>query len=726
MLRAWKLKVSVFIICTCVGGLLWMGSQQTLNWALKREAQLVGGDWARHIEDRLDGLGRAVLPDGSWDETVLPKPEELRGLLSGVFGIGHIFQFDYINAVCRCNVSLTAAAPRPVFGSGPTTGHHHPVGADHDPHDHGGGADATTEVRAVGDLPKSFWEHVANSSEPHGKPQSNTSDAYQVPLDHDFVDGIISQKAEEIFIRRGQSSEAPSTYAEIYYPVIDGSKVSYLIRVLVNLDEQVFLYRQLILVGIGAGVLFLSITGGYPTWRYLKAVNRKRRADQRVTYLANHDVLTNLYNRNNFQEKISDIIWESHERRESALIFLLDLNDFKEVNDFYGHPIGDRVLCEFAAMLKDIVPPEGYVARLGGDEFVVVIPGIKAEDIDHRDYLTVPEAVSISINGGTQEVSTSISCGVVRFPQDAESTEELIQLADLALYAAKSDRSGQVYEYEPKLKEMFFDRLKIRDEFRNALRASQIEPYYQPIVNLRTGIVEGFEALARWNHPEKGILTPFVFADVLEDGEISAMLGQLMFEKIADEMAYWKSVSVPFVKVALNVTDGDLKSRSFADDIQQGLRARGLLPENLTIEVTENCLFGSEKALSMKHLEKLRSAGCFIALDDFGTGYSSITQLKELPITTIKIDKSFIDDVLANTNDQAIIAAMLDLGKSMNFDLVMEGIETSSQLALLKWMGSELAQGYFYARPMPAAEVPAFVERQNAGYQDTEVKASSG
>lgn len=724
-----KSKVYLLAVGVIVVAFLWNATVTTLDWALKREARLVGMDWAHHMEGRLADLTLPRRPNGSRDVTALPNPDELRRLLSSVFSIGHVFQFDYINADCHCHVSLTnstnATAPIAVLTNVPghtVQTHAGPIRLD----DLNTPTPPNPRSDVEGSMPEDLWKHVAAGGGAHGAPRYNASDAYQHPINYNLVGHIITQQSHDIHVRRGASADVPETFAEVYYPVVRGGEVLYLMRLLVNLEEQAVIYAKLL--AIAAGITALLITGcvGYPTWRYIVAAARQRQADKRVSFLANHDVLTNLYNRNNFQESFSDIIWQCHERRQSALMFVFDLNDFKDINDYYGHPTGDKILCEFASLLKRVAPDNSYIARLGGDEFVVVIHGIAEKDPDYRDYLDVPDAVTITLNAGKQTIASPIAGGVVSFPKDAETVEELVQLADLALYVAKPHRTGKICAFEPRFKEEFFDRLKIRDEFRTALAQSQIEPYYQPIVNMHTEKVEGFEALARWIHPEKGVLTPFVFAEVLEDGEISALLGQQMFQKIADEMADWHRASLPFVKVALNVTDGDLKPPGFADDLLAGLAARGLVPENLTIEVTENCLFGSEKAQSMAHLTKLRTAGCAIALDDFGTGYSSITQLKELPITAIKIDKSFIDNVLEDHADQSIIGAMIELGQSMNFSLVMEGIETASQLSFLKRMGSELAQGYYYARPMPATEVPAYIQRQNAQYDEAALKRIAG
>ncbi len=689
--------------------LFWGGSQVSLTWALNREARLVGMDWAHHIEKRLGTLTETARLKENPDILLLPDAEEMRDLLSDVFEIGHIYQFDFINATCRCHISLNADAATTYSDVSLVRPGHLPQIPSFPDY-------PAVEVQALGDLPGGLWKHVVQNHGSHPVPRSNKSGPNQYPVNRDLSSQIIASQVNEIVIHSDQGAHLPSTFAEVYHPVTDGETTLYLLRVLVNLENQAKLYGQFISLAVVGTSVILGFAVGYPTWRYFQAARREKQAGQRVKYLANHDVLTNLYNRNNFQETISDLIWTAHERGEAGLLFVFDLDNFKEINDFHGHPVGDKILRQFSCALKQAAPDNAYIARFGGDEFAVVISNISRKDFHFTDYFDPPKSVRIMINGGKQEVATTVSGGVVQFPRDAETTEELVQLADLALYAAKEDRAGEVREYAPELRDVFFDRLRIRDEFRQALQQGEIEPHYQPIVNMTTGQVDGFEALVRWNHPEKGVLSPVVFAEALEDQAICALLGTYMFDKIANEMAYWKSMDVPFVKVGLNVTDGDLKDDDFSHRLLEGLRERDLDPKNLTIEVTENCLFGADKESAIDHLYAFRDAGCWVALDDFGTGYSSITQLKKLPITAIKIDKSFIDNVLENEDDQNIIKAMLELGHSMQFKLVMEGIETSRQLVLLKLMGSELAQGYYFSRPMPAAQVPAFIERQNASY----------
>ncbi|WP_368184365.1 putative bifunctional diguanylate cyclase/phosphodiesterase [Aestuariibius sp. HNIBRBA575] len=706
-LRTWAI---VLIAGATAIGLSLFGAQSLLSWALEREARLIGMDWAHHIERQLANLTEITHRDDPSNPNSVPDISLLYSLIDDVFEIGHMYQFDYINVNCHCHISLNTVPPTDAAAD-PHAGHNH--GNGDNPATTSSFERDTANGQVRGTTTTQMWRHVFTNTAQHPPPPMEEADPYQYPVNRATVTRIITEQSHGIILRQNVSTFLPSTFAEVYHPVFDGAELTYMMRILVNLENQALFYRQFFWIAIALSLLTLAAAIGYPTHRYVVAARHKQTADKRVEYLANYDILTGVHNRNSFQDTIPDLLHHCKENNHSALLIALDLNGFKGINDYHGHPVGDQVLRQFAHFLKQNVPTDSYIARLGGDEFVVVVSDIPKADFNYQDYFQLAPSLSVNIHEGNQRLKLGISGGIVRFPQDAETAKELLQLADLALYAAKSTPSGELREFSPDMKADFFHRLKTREEFREALNQSQIEPYYQPIVNMHSGTVEGVEALARWNHPEKGLLTPFSFLEALQDSDLSAKLGQVMFEKIVTDMAEWQRLGIPFRHVGINITDGDLKQSTFAASIVDGLESHGLKPSNLTIEVTENCLFGPEKHKFIDHLECLRNAGCAIALDDFGTGFSSITQLKELPVTSIKIDKSFVDDVIKNQDDRSIISAMLALGNSMDFNLVMEGVETQQQLDLLKQMGAELVQGYYYSRPVSASEIAEFISHQN-------------
>lgn len=709
MKRLRRKYVVVFLIiagiCFTVGKI---GTRYAVTRALENESMSLGMDWAYHAANWVNDVmvqNNSIDPEGA---PIVPDIDGLAELLTNIFSIGHIYQFDFINMDCLCEIS---------FGSyhGPET--QSQKGVERVYH--------WNHVHLIeGIPPKDLITHSPSKSAIErffnppttGQISDRTSDDWvKFPVDYELAKQVLNDEAKEIFIRRIPKLHQPETFAEVYHPVTTGAEPVLLVRVLVDLDKQTARYIQIFRLGTVFSLLLLGAACGYPALLYFRAMKKEKETGERAYFMAHHDVLTNVHNRNDFQESVSDILWKCTEDGSAALLFMFDLNSFKEVNDYFGHKVGDDLLCEFAKVLKKHAPDGGYIARLGGDEFVVVLGGVADGNIRHQDYMTLPRSIRLPVADGSQVIETTIAGGVVHFPRDARTPAELLQAADLALYAAKPNRAGQICEYEPHMKRELTERLELREEFRKGLETSQLEPYYQPIIDMETGQVGGLEALARWNHPTRGLLSPLAFEDIFQNAELSALLGQKMFQKIVDDMVTWKAAGVPYDTIGLNVVDGDLNQHSFAQDIVRKLHENGLHPNELVLEINENCLFGAKKAQFIRHLEDLRQAGCYIALDDFGTGHSSITQLKELPITAVKIDKSFVDDVLENQADQYIMAAILGLGENMGFRLVLEGVETDAQRAFLQEMGFGLAQGYFYAHPLPASQVPDFIRLQNAG-----------
>ncbi|MEM6594488.1 MAG: EAL domain-containing protein, partial [Pseudomonadota bacterium] len=657
-----------------------------LRYALEHKAHVLGMDWARYLETRIKDDRAAALSSGLGDLALTPSPQSFAEDLSSVFSVGHIFQVDYLGLDCMCH--LQADARTPVTQDRPAA--HAPAQSD----------------MALSDMPAKDPRFVH-----HGM-----SDLVQYggfPTDIESLARHGQRNARDIKIMSSDQPGLPATFAAVYHTVLDNGRPDFILRVMVNLERQHTQFSILIFTGMGISALFLVISAGIPLWRLFKSKTAKREADARAGYLATHDVLTGLYNRNSFQERLPQLVHSAIARRKSGLLFLFDLNGFKEVNDFYGHDIGDALLIHFAEWLTRHSPEGAYVARLGGDEFVIILTDIQDPKADPAAKLEMPLKLALPIGAGEEQVTAGIAGGVVRFPQDSELASDLVQMADLALYTAKANASGEIRAYTPEMSEAFQERLSQKEEFRKALKRREIIPFFQPIVDASTGQVEGLEALARWQHPDKGLLSPAAFSEALKDNELSAKLGVAMFAQVIDHMVDWQARGIPFKRVALNATNADLKRANLAQDILKVLAARGLSPAQLTIEVTENCLFGKEDSGSLEVLETLRAAGCNIALDDFGTGYSSITQLKELPISIVKVDKSFIDNILDNPDDQSIIGALHSLSKAMRFDLVLEGVETPEQLDYLKASGFTFIQGHYFSKPIPEAEVGPFIAFQN-------------
>lgn len=679
------------------------GIQYAMRALLVQHVHSTGMDWAHHIELRTPSLPAIVLSEPESDLRQSPSAIEFAGMVNGMLSVGNIYQVDIINPDCYCEISMGTYQEKLFASEAKVALVHRDVDVE---------PKSTTVINNARMSPSQHaLAHALGLVESHAGSDANED---RFGLDRSFVQKIAASGRNDIVLHSSNTPNQPGKFAEIYRPVTDNGEISYIIRLMVDLDQEYARYWTTLYAG--AGIIFLMVVAAFsfPTAKYLRTSLKQREADEQAHYLANHDSMTKANNRNSFQNIAPMVLRNCLKDKKAAAVYLFDVDNFKEVNDYHSHAAGDQVICALADMLTQASPPGSHVARLGGDEFAIIVGGIEPHELNPGQVLDIPTVIRVAIDDGRQIVAKSISGGVSIFPRDGSNLEELMRCADLALYAAKSAEGGQIREYAPHMSVDFYERLDLRDQFKAALEKSEIVPYYQPLVDMNSGLVVGFEALARWDHPQRGILTPFEFEEMLADHELSAIVGALMLKKTVQDMKRWKANAVPFETIGINVGEGDLLRPGFALNIISELKQNGLRPKNLAIEITESCMFGSNKSAFICQLESLRMAGCAIALDDFGTGYSSITQIKELPCTTVKIDKSFVNDVVCDKSDQAIIQSLLELGETLGFKLVLEGVETTEQRDLLRSLGCEIAQGYYYSRPIPASEVPEFLERMNA------------
>lgn len=667
------------------------GIQYSMRTLLTQYAHSAGMDWARHIEVRAADMPSLTATDFDSEEWQTPSNQQFTDMVNGMLAVGNIYQVDVINSDCLCDISLGTYIDKVSAAGGSKNG-----------------IDGFGTPISLSPPDQSALAHVFGDGHAH---ETHGQSSNKFPLDRQFALDVVENQSNTIVLHRASLPNQPSKFAEVFRPVINDGKVDYLLRIMVDLDSQYALYTRSLYIGAGAILLLIAGAFAYPTRKYLKTSRKQREADLQADFLANHDIMTGVKNRNAFQRIAPQTLQRSLKRNHCAAIYLFDVDNFKEVNDYHSHDAGDQVIRMLAQKLQDAMPEGSHLARLGGDEFAIVVGGLDSDEVLLDQILNAPNKLRVPIEGGRLHIEKTISGGAAVFPRDGSNLEELMRCADLALHAAKSAEGGHVVEYDPGMSVDFYERLDLRDEFRTALENSEIVPYYQPLVNMKTGQIEGFEALARWKHPQRGILTPYEFEEMLADNELGALVGALMLKKVVQDMKIWKRDGVPFSCVAINVGEGDLLRPGFALNIISELKQNGLRPKNLTIEITESCIFGSNREHFVRQLDNLRTAGCSIALDDFGTGYSSITQIKELPCTTVKIDKSFVNDVVKDKADQAIIRSLVELGQTLGFKLVLEGVETNEQRNLLQSLGCEIAQGYYYARPMPAEEVSPFVHR---------------
>lgn len=434
---------------------------------------------------------------------------------------------------------------------------------------------------------------------------------------------------------------------------------------------------------------------------YLVAVvdiTERRKAEARIAHMAHHDGLTDLPNREYFQERLKQALDQAGGRPVGVLYIDLDL--FKNINDSFGHPAGDRLLKQVAERLSTAVRGANLAARLGGDEFAVIL----AADISPNeasacatlliDMLKAP----YDIDG--QEMVIGASIGIALSPGDGTTSEELMRNADMALYRAKSDGGGVHRFFE---REMDLQAQKRRDmelDLRRAFANGEFELHYQPLVSIASDRISGFESLLRWRHPEKGMISPAEFIPVAEDIGLITQLGEWVLREACAEAAKWPAD----VKVAVNLSPAQFRSRNLVQIVISALAQSGLSPKRLELEITES-IFLAETEANLAILHQLRELGVSISMDDFGTGYSSLSYLRSFPFDKIKIDRSFVKDLAERPDCSAIVRAISGLGRSLNITTTAEGVETEDQLDWLRAEGCNEVQGFLFSAARPAAEI---------------------
>jgi diguanylate cyclase (GGDEF)-like protein len=427
-----------------------------------------------------------------------------------------------------------------------------------------------------------------------------------------------------------------------------------------------------------------------------------RQQDQaRIAFMAHHDALTGLGNRASFMEKVQEASARLRRRGEAFSVFMLDLDRFKYVNDTFGHPAGDLLLRETAQRLKSSLRETDVLARLGGDEFAIIqVSGEGQHESASAladkliDLITEP----YEIEGKKVIVGTSI--GIALAPYDATEASDLLKKADVALYHAKSEGRNAYSFFSAEMLAAAQERHLIENELRGAIQRREFELHYQPVIDVRTRACRGVEALVRWRHPERGLLPPDQFIPIAEDTGLIIPLGEWIVQQACADAA-----ALPAgVKVAINLSPTQLAKGNLFEVILCGLVESGLTPDRLELEITETALLKRD-ADYLSFMRRLKNLGASIALDDFGTGYSSLSYLTIFPFDTIKIDKSFTQNLTKRAECRAIISAVLALGSGLSIKTVAEGVETEEQFQLLRAAGVDFVQGYLFGRPRPMAEL---------------------
>ncbi|SFV70970.1 diguanylate cyclase/phosphodiesterase (GGDEF & EAL domains) with PAS/PAC sensor(s) [hydrothermal vent metagenome] len=427
-----------------------------------------------------------------------------------------------------------------------------------------------------------------------------------------------------------------------------------------------------------------------------------------LKHRASHDELTNLANRAQFQEQLTDAITTAKKEGSSFALFFLDIDHFKDINDSLGHDVGDKVLQDFSKKLKKSIRADDAIARLGGDEFTIILHNIKNQKNIEKVANKIIDAMQspIKINSNILHITTSI--GISIYPQHAQDKANLLKFADTAMYKAKNRGRNNYQIYSEGMTESACKRVTMEHSLRIAIKEEQFEVYYQPQIDIFQNKLTGMEALVRWQHPTLGMVSPIDFIPLAEELGLIVEIDRIVMKKAMQQFYSWSQSGLRPGRLSLNLAMQQLQSDDFMNYLFQTLKACKFQKEWLELEVTETEVMNNP----MRSIEKLREIsdnGISIAIDDFGTGYSSLAYLKKLPLTRLKIDKSFIDDIPNDEDGIAIVKAIIALAKSLNFGLIAEGVETQAQKEFLLENSCEVVQGYIYSKPLPSKEMTKFL-----------------
>lgn len=448
---------------------------------------------------------------------------------------------------------------------------------------------------------------------------------------------------------------------------------------------------------------------------YIRDLSERKKFEESLRYQATHDELTGLPNRWLFHLQLKQAMARAGRNGQSMAVLFLDLDDFKKINDGFGHTIGDELLVQVGKRMHSVLRENDTLARMGGDEFAILLPDLTDADeaikVAHKLLLVLQPAYWLQ----NQDVYSGASMGIATYPNDAKNIETLLRYADLAMYEAKISGRGNFKLYASDMDQKVHEDMRLHARLKEAMSAGGLRLHYQPQVDVRTGAIVGAEALLRWFDAELGQVSPARFIPVAESTGLILELSDWVLETACTQIAAWTQAGTP-LHVAVNVSAQQFRQHDLPDKVRAALQRTGAQATWLDIEITESVAM-TQPEQAREQLEALVALGCHVALDDFGTGYSSLAYLKALPVHMLKIDKSFMDGVLTDGNDAAIARAIIAMAQSLGMTLIAEGVETAAQLAFLREHGCEAYQGWLFAKAMSAEELtqrlPAALKRQS-------------
>lgn len=449
-----------------------------------------------------------------------------------------------------------------------------------------------------------------------------------------------------------------------------------------------------------------QITG---VFMIMRDITNKKEYEAKINYLAFHDSLTGLPNRRFVEQELDQVIMEAKKTDQQVYVLFLDLDHFKLVNDSLGHDFGDLLLQEASLRLQDCVGEKGTVSRLGGDEFMVILTDVTEREVfSMANEITQRIEQTFFIHGHELYITTSI--GISRYPEDGQDRSVLMRNADAAMYAAKDNGKNSFHMYVPNLEQAANDKMKIQNELNRALARQEFLLHYQPQVSAKSGAIVGVEALIRWDHPERGLLLPNQFISVAEETGLIVPIGEWVLRTACKQNKQWQEQGLMPLRVAVNLSARQFLKQDFAQMVAEILHQTGLAPKYLELEITESSMIDVQRATQA--LKELKQLGVQVAIDDFGTGYSSLYYLKEFPLNRLKIDRSFVRDMIDKPSNQAIVSTIISMAHHLQLHVLAEGVETKEELAFLREHLCEDVQGYLFSRPLPSEDVAFYLQAQ--------------
>jgi diguanylate cyclase (GGDEF)-like protein len=496
-------------------------------------------------------------------------------------------------------------------------------------------------------------------------------------------------------------------YLEVAHPVrLDTNTIGFVV-LRANLNQ---LYSRL----LGYGALTLLIAACSLALAYLLVARMRRtvkNAEAHLSYLAHVDSVTGLPNRHTFNQRLSSALEKVDAGGGTVGLLLLDLDNFKIINDTLGHHNGDLLLKVVAQRLHRCLRGSDILCRIGGDEFAIILESagaINSTDVAEKILSVLAAPFDVTIH----EIYVTASVGISLYPQDASDLETLTRNADTAMYQAKGRGKNAYEKFHPELDQRVQKRLSLETSLHKALERGELSLHYQPQINLRDGSLVGVEALLRWHHPELGMISPAEFIPVAEESGLIVQVGRWALRNACRQMALWRDAGYGCVQVSVNLSPRQTRDNQLVHDIINALRDYNLSPSQLELEITETVLMENVHA-NVDLLHRLQTEGIRLSIDDFGTGYSSMAYLKRFPIDQVKVDRTFIRDIPGDGDDEAITTAIIAMAHSLGLSVVAEGVETAMQLEFLRTAGCDIIQGFYFSQPKPPQQIEEFLKQRS-------------